>query len=93
MEANKPNVVVLPSFSEFGMVTKSERGVVPNQGALPAALNGMQSALARIGNKLGVDLNQPSSALVVSLDAALERVAAKQSRPAVPGAEVGPAGP
>lgn len=93
MEANKPNVVVLPSFSEYGMVSKSDRGIVPGQGALPKELHGMQGALARISNKLGVDLNQSVGALKASFDAALERRTAQQLRPAAPGVDMGPTGP
>lgn len=94
MQTINPSAVVLPSFSEFGVVSKKERGILPSADALPEVLRPMQSALNRLASKLGVDFDQDSAGLKASFEIALAgRAVQDPVQPAPSGGDDAPSGP
>lgn len=81
MQAINSSVVVLPSFSEFGIVSKEDRGIVAGQGKLPEALLAMQSKLSRVASRLGVDASLPAAERNVAIKAAYASRVTEESLP------------
>lgn len=65
------HAVVMPSFAALGIQSKESRGVLAEQGEVPAMLAPIQTSLQRIASRLGVDLSQTGDALRVSFEKAI----------------------
>lgn len=83
MTTNKSsNAAVMPSFSEYGIVSKDVRQIVTGEGVLPAPLKPLQAALSRLTARLNVDMAQSGETLTRSLEAAMARQDAPKVSPA-----------
>lgn len=86
MQTSPASIVVLPSFTEMGVVSKDERGIVAENNGVPEALRPLENAVGRIAAKLGVNLATPGDQLAAAFEAALSKRAAQpvQSSPDLP---------
>lgn len=78
---NAVQIKVMPSLSDYGVLSKDHCGVMDHGHGLPDALKPLQGVMAQIAQHFSVDLNKKPSSLVADFEAGMQRRASVKKTP------------